>query len=149
MTGSTPSPSYPLPWLPRGHKSSAGTTGQEVEEAAESASDEVGKRLAEIASRLSGWGSQSLDMLVEAVTKAASVDERGRSLEELVGRLFETIPGFTVTDRIKTATEEIDIAVLNDSTDPRFKRESAILLAECKNWSGKCGKNELKVSQRC
>ena len=26
MTGSTPSPSYPLPWLPRGHKSSAGIT---------------------------------------------------------------------------------------------------------------------------
>ena len=26
ITGSTPSPSYPLPWLPRGHKSSAGTT---------------------------------------------------------------------------------------------------------------------------
>jgi hypothetical protein len=77
--------------------------------------------LSEIASRLSGWGSQSLDTLVEAV--AASADERGRSLKELVGRLFETIPGFTVTDRIKTATEEIDIAVLNDSTDPRFKRE--------------------------
>jgi hypothetical protein len=29
ITGSTPSPSYPLPWLPRGHKSSAGTTGKE------------------------------------------------------------------------------------------------------------------------
>src|SRR5262249_37752587 len=26
LTGSTPSPRYPLPWLPRGHKSSAGTT---------------------------------------------------------------------------------------------------------------------------
>src|SRR4051794_25101973 len=26
ITGSTPSPSSPLPWLPRGHKSSAGTT---------------------------------------------------------------------------------------------------------------------------
>ena len=87
-------------------------------------------------------GEPSLDTLVEAVAKATSADERGRSLEELVGRLFETIPGFTVTDRIKTATEEIDIAVLNDSTDPRFKRESAILLAECKNWSSKCGKNE-------
>jgi hypothetical protein len=118
------------------------TLSQDVEEAAESAAHEVGKRLAEIASRLSGWGSQSLDTLVEAVAKATSADERGRSLEELVGRLFETIPGFTVTDRIKTATEEIDIAVLNDSTDPRFKRESAILLAECKNWSSKCGKSE-------
>ena len=115
---------------------------QELEEIAENAADEAGKRLSEIASRVSGWGSQNLDALVDAVEKASSNDERGRSLEELVSRLFETIPGFTVTDRIRTATEEIDIAVLNDSNDPRFRRESAILLAECKNWSNKCGKNE-------
>ncbi len=115
---------------------------QELEEIAENAADEAGKRLSEIASRVSGWGSQNLDALVDAVEKASSNDERGRSLEELVSRLFETIPGFTVTDRIRTATEEIDIAVLNDSHDPRFRRESAILLAECKNWSNKCGKNE-------
>ena len=31
ITGSTPSPSYPLPWLPRGHKSSAGTTVSKAE----------------------------------------------------------------------------------------------------------------------
>ncbi|MBD2003602.1 MULTISPECIES: hypothetical protein [Cyanophyceae] len=114
----------------------------ELEEKAEKAADEAGKRLSEIASRVSGWGSQSLDELVNAVEKASSTDERGRSLEELISRLFEAIPGFTVTDRIRTATEEIDIAVLNDSNDPRFRRESAILLAECKNWSDKCGKNE-------
>lgn len=114
----------------------------ELEERAEKAADEAGKRLSEIASRVSGWGSQSLDELVNAVEKASSTDERGRSLEELISRLFEAIPGFTVTDRIRTATEEIDIAVLNDSNDPRFRRESAILLAECKNWSDKCGKNE-------
>lgn len=114
----------------------------ELEETAEKAANEVGRRISEIASRVSGWGSQNLDELVNAVEKASSTDERGRSLEELISRLFETISGFTVTDRIKTATEEIDIAVLNDSNDPRFKRESAILLAECKNWSDKCGKNE-------
>ncbi|MEH2178964.1 hypothetical protein [Nostoc sp.] len=115
---------------------------QELEETAENAADEASKRLSEIASRLSGRGSQNLDTLVDAVEKASSNDERGRSLEEVVSRLFETIPGFTVKDRIRTATEEIDITVLNDSNDPRFKRESAILLAECKNWSDKCGKNE-------
>lgn len=115
---------------------------QELEETAENSVDEASKRLSEIASRLSGWGSQNLDTLVDAVEKASSNDERGISLEELVSRLFETMPGFTVKDRIRTATEEIDITVLNDSNDPRFKRESAILLAECKNWSDKCGKNE-------
>jgi len=114
----------------------------ELEETAEKAADEAGKRLSEIASRVSGWGSQSLDALVNAVEKASSTDERGRSLEELISRLFEAISGFTVTERIRTATEEIDIAVLNDSNDPRFRRESVIVLAECKNWSDKCGKNE-------
>ena len=29
--------------------------------------------------------------------------------------------------------------------DPRFRRESAIVLAECKNWSGKCGKDEFVI----
>lgn len=126
----------------------------ELEEAAEQASDEIGKRIAEIDARLSGWGSQSLDALVEAVEKTANHNERGRSLEELVSRLFESVPGFTVTGRMRTSTEEIDISILNDSSDPRFRRESAILLAECKNWSDRCGKNEFvlfkeKIENRC
>lgn len=114
----------------------------ELEATAESAADQVGKQLAEIAGRLSGWGSGSLDALVNVVEKASTTDQRGRSLEELIVRLFESVPGFSVTSRIRTATEEIDISVLNDNPDPRFRRESAILLAECKNWSGKCGKDE-------
>ena len=28
---------------------------------------------------------------------------------------------------------------------PRLRREGAVILAECKNWSGKCGKNEFVV----
>jgi hypothetical protein len=115
----------------------------EVEEAAEQATDEVGKRVAEVAARLSGWGSESLDNLVEAVETAKSTDDKGRSLEELCSRLFSSIPGFSVTGRVRTETEEIDISVLNDSTEARLRREGAIILAECKNWTGKCGKNEL------
>jgi hypothetical protein len=59
--------------------------------------------------------------------------------------LFETVPGFTVSGRIRTATEEIDLSILNDSNDPRLRRESAVLLAECKNWTGKCGKDEFVI----
>jgi hypothetical protein len=114
----------------------------QVEEAAEQASDEIGKRIADAAARLSGWGAESLDELVNAVETARNADERGRSLEELASRILETVSGFLVTGRIRTATEEIDITVLNDSVDPRFRRESALILAECKNWSDKCGKNE-------
>jgi hypothetical protein len=129
----------------------------EVEEAAQQAADEVGQRIAEVAARLSGWGSETLDTLVEAVEAASSADDKGRTLEELCSRLFASIPGFIVTGRVRTETEEIDISVLNDSVEPRLRREGALILAECKNWTGKCGKNEFVVfraklenrSQRC
>ena len=61
---------------------------EEVEEAARQAADEVGLRLAEIAARLSGWGSRSHDVLVDAVGTAQTADEKGRSLEELCSQLF-------------------------------------------------------------
>jgi len=117
----------------------------QLEEAADQTSDEIGKRIAEVAARLSGWGSESFDQLVIAVEKAKTADDRGRSLEELVSRLLGTVPGFTVAGRVRTATEEIDITVLNDSNDPRFRRESALILGECKNWSGNCGKDEFVI----
>jgi len=117
----------------------------ELEEAAERTSDEIGKQIATIAARVSGWGSESLDALVEAVDKGANTDEKGRSLEELSSRLFEDVKGFTINGRVRTATEEIDISILNDSPDPRLRRESALILAECKNWSGKCGKDEFVI----
>lgn len=117
----------------------------EVEEAAERAADDVGKRIAEVAARLSGWGSEALDKLVERVETATSTDDKGRSLEELASRLFEQIPGFVVTGRIRTATEEIDISIVNDVTEPRLRRESALILAECKNWTSKCGKDEFVI----
>ena len=114
----------------------------EVEEAAEQAADEVGQRIAEVAARLSGWGSETLDALVDAVGNAKSADDKGRTLEELCSRLFASVPGFFVTGRVRTETEEIDISVLNDSAEPRLRREEALILAECKNWTGKCGKDE-------
>jgi hypothetical protein len=84
-----------------------------------------------------------LEELTQAVDAGKTPDEKGRSLEELVAMLFGTIPGFVVNDRrVRTETEEIDIIVLNNSEDPRFKREQAVILIECKNWSSKCGKNE-------
>jgi hypothetical protein len=117
----------------------------EVEEAAERAADDVGKRVAEVAARLSGWGSEPLDDLIERVETAKSTDDRGRSLEELASRLLQQIPGFAVTGRIRTATEEIDISIVNDAAEPRLRRESALILAECKNWTSKCGKDEFVI----
>jgi hypothetical protein len=114
----------------------------EVEEIAEQAADDVGRHVAEIAARLSGWGSESLDGLVDAVETAESADDKGRTLEELCSRLFASVPGLTVTGRVRTETEEIDISVLNDSSEPRLRREGALILAECKNWTARCGKDE-------
>jgi hypothetical protein len=117
----------------------------QLEEAADVALLDIEKRIAEVAARLSGWGSESFDNLVVAVETAKTTDAKGRSLEELISRLLATIPGFSITGRIKTATEEIDISVLNNSDDPRWKKEAAIILGECKNWSSKCGKNEFVI----
>jgi hypothetical protein len=114
----------------------------EMEEAAEQAADEVGKRIAEVAARLSGWGSESLDALVDTVETAGSADDKGRTLEELCSRLFASVLGLAITGRVRTETEEIDISVVNGSSEPRLRREGALILAECKNWTGKCGKNE-------
>jgi hypothetical protein len=114
----------------------------EVEEAAEQAADEVGQRIAEVAARLSGWGTESIDSLVDAVENAGSADDKGRTLEELCSRLFASIPGFVVTGRVRTETEEIDISVLNDNAEARLRREGVLILAECKSWTSKCGKNE-------
>jgi hypothetical protein len=69
----------------------------EVEEAAEQAADEVGLRIAEVAARLSGWGSESLDNLIDAVETAKSAADKGRTLEELCSRLFSSVSGFSVT----------------------------------------------------
>ena len=81
-------------------------------------------------------------MLHGSVGTAKSADEKGRSFEELCSRLFASLHGLTVTGRIRTETEEIDITILNDSNDPRLRREAALILIECKNWTGRCGKNE-------
>jgi hypothetical protein len=121
---------------------------REVLETAEGAADEVGARIANIAARLSGWGSESLERLVDAVKSTATADDKGRTLEELCSRLFSSVTGFSVTGRIRTETEEIDISVLNDSDEPRLRREKAIILVECKNWMGKCGKNEFVLFQQ-
>lgn len=84
-----------------------------------------------------------LPQLVHRVETAQAANEKGSLLEALVISLFGSIPGFEINfHNIRTETEEIDIVILNGSNDPRFKNESTYLLVECKNWTGKCGKDE-------
>ena len=114
-----------------------------MEEEADSLATTAGKMVEAATRRIEGWGEEPLDALIDAVTTASSTDEKGKSLEELVARLFEQVDGLSSIGRLRTQTEEIDITVLNNSEDPRLKRETAMLLVECKNWSSKCGKDEL------
>jgi hypothetical protein len=86
--------------------------------------------------------TEYLRELLEDVERSEGTDARGRSLEKLAAALFSSIPDFSVSERISTETEEIDLWVINNSNDRPFSDEGDIILVECKNWTGKCGKNE-------
>ena len=83
-----------------------------------------------------------LHSLFTAVEDAETPSDKGRSLENLVAALFASIPEFDILERVRTESEEIDIWISNRSDQRPFRDESDVILAECKNWSGKCGKNE-------
>jgi hypothetical protein len=103
-------------------------------------SGEVTGMAPEVASELDGT---LLSNLVRSVDEAAGANAKGRALETLVALLFGSVLGLKVhRKRVRTKTEEIDVVVLNGSHDPRFEREEAHVLVECKNWTGRCGKNE-------
>jgi hypothetical protein len=86
--------------------------------------------------------------LIALVERATEPDIKGRALEELVSKLFSTIPGLKIVTRTKTATEEIDISIFNDTTDGFLAKEGAVILAECKNWSRKCGRGEFSLLEK-
>ena len=85
---------------------------------------------------------KELSALVARVEAADGSDEKGRSLEALVAALFRSVSGFEVLERVRTETEEIDLWIGNHVETSPFRREGDVILAECKNWGGKCGKNE-------
>ena len=71
-------------------------------------------------------------------------NEKGRALEDMVAHIFQSIPGFVVEQRVRTATEELDIFVRNESADDFWRRLGPYFVIECKNWSsGNIGKNEI------
>ncbi len=89
-------------------------------------------------------GTQSVKSLIHTVENAKSSQEKGNSLEQLLAQLLAEIEGFSIADLQKrTETEEIDIVVLNQSKKAPYDKDESLILVECKNWSGKCGKNEL------
>jgi len=73
--------------------------------------------------------------------------KKGRALEELLAALIASIEGFIESGRdVHTETEEIDIIFRNESRDPFWEKQGAMILVECKNWkSQRVGKNEFVV----
>ena len=80
--------------------------------------------------------------LLVKVETAESSKDKGDALEELMILLFSSIPGFEVSANVETRTEEIDLWIENECNRAPFSREGSLILVECKNWSGKAGKNE-------
>lgn len=80
-------------------------------------------------------------LLIE-VDAATSAKAKGDALEGLMVSLFSSVPGFSIVQNVRTETEEIDLVIENNATEPPFCRESSLILVECKNWQSKAGKDE-------
>ncbi len=86
---------------------------------------------------------QKLSSQLEQVNEAKGSNARGKVLEELMASLLETVTGFEIKQREQTATEEIDLVVVNSSNEARWRQSGPLILFECKNWSSNCGKADL------
>ena len=105
----------------------------------------IGAIVSEIANEYSSFKSLEFSEIIERVENEKDSNIKGRLLEELMHKFFSLVEGFEIIERLKTETEEIDLVILNKSSIPLWQKESSLILVECKNWSSKCGKNELVV----
>ncbi|MBI5516929.1 MAG: response regulator [Deltaproteobacteria bacterium] len=81
-----------------------------------------------------------------AAQKEGDANKKGSLLEQLLLRLFRTVPGFEhATANRVSRLEEIDVLVQNSAADPFWQKEGNYILIECKNWSGPVGVPELKL----
>ncbi len=87
--------------------------------------------------------SVELDSLLKIVETEPDKNKKGEALEELMIKLFQSLDGFDAKKNARTETEEIDLVIINNSSEARWKDCGPLILVECKNWSSNCGKNEL------
>ncbi len=107
------------------------------------AQDLISKTVDTIRSNYSTYKLVEVPSLIDKIKSERDKNKKGLLLEELMAKLFNKVPGFEVIERVRTKTEEIDVFVSNCSADPFWSKESPLILIECKNWSSKCGKDEL------
>lgn len=80
------------------------------------------------------------------ISTPASVNEKGRALEDFICFLFPHIPGVEITQRNALnafQTEEVDVALWNARHPQGLYFLPHLLLIECKNWSSACGSQEV------
>jgi hypothetical protein len=92
--------------------------------------------------------SEEIGRQLTQVENSSTANEKGKSLEQLMRLLFESVEGFRVREsNLRTETEEIDLAVENKSLQYPWSRESPLIFVECKNWTKRIGKDEIVLFQ--
>jgi DNA-binding NarL/FixJ family response regulator len=96
-----------------------------------------------IAAMLNGKRDANIRELWDATKREKDKNRKGALLEDLLAFIFKSIRGFeqTTTNR-KSADEEIDLVVRNESADPFWTKQGGYLLGECKNWSSTVDRSE-------
>ncbi|WP_162244464.1 restriction endonuclease [Rhizobium sp. Leaf391] len=87
-----------------------------------------------------------IDAYLATGADGATTTEKGRALEDLICYLFGLVPGIAVTRRNQMNafhTEEIDVALWNDTDPLGLPFLPNIILVECKNWSARVSSNEV------
>lgn len=79
---------------------------------------------------------------VDTGNNAATTTQRGRAFENMICYVFEQVPGVSITRRNEFNafdTEEIDVALWNETFSDGFFFLPNLILVECKNWSHRVG----------
>jgi Restriction endonuclease len=81
-----------------------------------------------------------LGSLISLVDTATTNQDKGARFETLAIYLFEHLEGVEITDHdIRMASEEIDLVLWNAQREEVLRPWEAVILVECKNWSGAVG----------
>ena len=99
---------------------------------------------ARLAALTAGERETELGRLWESVQSETDSQCKGKALENLLQVLWSSVPGFEDTrPNVKNVSEEIDLIVVNKSSDVFWQRQGDLFLIECKNWSTKVDPKEI------
>jgi hypothetical protein len=88
----------------------------------------------------------NVEHFLEVGANGATTAEQGRALEDLVCYVFALIPGISITRRNELNafnTQEIDVALWNDTHAEGLFFLPNIILVECKNWANRVSSAEV------